>query len=139
MTANFISGPESQIYLQLAGSSGEQARGEFSRELASRSPSPNKTIASDVRTTLSQYFLLLSRRSSSATTAIFIFGPVETSAGGRAKRPGEGIQVLREILSPTEGFRAVPAGEFNKNRKSHVKKTQGHDGPHFQPPPQIQV
>jgi hypothetical protein len=44
VTANFISGPELQIYLQLTRSSGEQARGEFSRELASRSLSPIRPL-----------------------------------------------------------------------------------------------
>jgi hypothetical protein len=79
-------------------------------------PVTNKTIACNLRITLfCKCSFLQGRQLSSATTAILFLGPWKPAQGKKgSKRPGEGIQVLRGILSLTQGFRAVLAREFNK-------------------------
>jgi hypothetical protein len=94
----FISGPELQNF-NIAGSSGEQAPGDFSRELASRSLSPIRPLPA----TCEPHFRKFPPDISSSTTTA-TFGPVETSAGEGQKRPGEGIQVLREFYRQESGF-----------------------------------
>jgi hypothetical protein len=77
---------------KLAASSGKEVRGDFSRELASRSLSPIRPLPA----TCEPHFRKFPPDILSSTTTA-IFGPVETSAGEGQKRPGEGIQVLREF------------------------------------------
>ena len=97
----------------------ESARGELPRELASPSLLPIRPIANNVRTIHFRItFLLQSRQSPGEQRLQFTLRPVETSAEKGQNAPGEGIQVLREILSLTVWFHAVPAREFNKNQKS---------------------
>jgi hypothetical protein len=56
----------------------------------------------------SAYFLLEIRQS---TTTTLYFGPVETSTDDKGKNAqGEGIQVLREILSLISEISRNPAG-----------------------------
>jgi hypothetical protein len=73
----------------LPAAAGEQARGHLPRELASRSQSPIRPLSATSEPHFSAYFLSLDQAVVRALQLqVFIFGPVETSAGEKANARG---------------------------------------------------
>ena len=88
-----------------------------------RIPVTNKTIASDVRTTLPQLLPpLVQAVIKTQQLQFFIFGPVETSAGEGQNAQGRESRYCEKFYRQQRGFAQSWTREFNKNRKSKLRK-----------------